>query len=96
LDVSQNEPEFVTASEVADYVFCKHSWHLRRSGAQVTQRTQSSMNAGVEWQDRKDCLVPVAIERQARAKRANTTAWIATLLAMAGIILWELYSLSHR
>jgi hypothetical protein len=54
------------------------------------------MGAGIEWQDRKDALIPLAIERQARAKRANTTAWIAALLAMAGIILWEVYSLLHR
>jgi hypothetical protein len=51
---SPNDPEFVTASEVADYVFCKHSWHLRRQGATVSEKAQSSMSAGVQWQDRKD------------------------------------------
>jgi hypothetical protein len=54
------------------------------------------MSAGVQWQNRKDGLIPLAIDRQARAKRANTMAWIAALLAMAGIFLWELYSFSHR
>jgi hypothetical protein len=96
LPPSPNDPEFVTASEVADYVFCKHSWHLRRQGATVSDKAQSSMSAGVHWQDRKDGLIPLAIDRQGRAKRANTVAWIAALLVMAGIILWELYSFSHR
>jgi hypothetical protein len=54
------------------------------------------MQAGVLWQDEKDGFVPIAIERQARAKQATTLAWIATLSVLAVILLWELYSLSHR
>jgi hypothetical protein len=54
------------------------------------------MNAGVDWQDRKGSVIPVAIERQARAKRASTMAWTAALFLMTGMMLWELYSLLHR
>jgi hypothetical protein len=54
------------------------------------------MNAGIEWQDEKDSAIPGAIERQKRAQRAASVAWIAALLFIAGIMLWEAYSLSHR
>jgi hypothetical protein len=96
LNASGNDPEFVTASEVADYVFCKHSWHLRRQGVSVSDDTRVLMNAGVQWQDGKDSLIPAAIEHQARANRASLLAWVAAIVLMAGIALWELYSLLHR
>jgi CRISPR/Cas system-associated exonuclease Cas4 (RecB family) len=64
MEAIPTEPEYVTASEVTDYVFCKHSWYLRRRGARVSSTAQVHMDEGVRWQDRKDSIVPVAIERQ--------------------------------
>jgi hypothetical protein len=96
VEILPDGPELVTASEVADYVFCRHSWYLRRLGTSVSEQAQASMNAGVDWQDRKDSVIPVAIERHVRAKRASTMAWTAALFLMTGMMLWELYSLLHR
>lgn len=51
------------------------------------------MQAGVLWQDQKDGVVPIAIERQARARQATTLAWIAASIVMAGGVVWEVYAL---
>jgi len=94
-DVSiQNQTlSIVTASEVAEYVFCRHSWYLRRQNTPVTDEAQSRMNAGVTWQDQKDQQVPAALERQAQSKNASVVAWIAVIIFLSLIALWLLHSL---
>jgi len=90
------ESEFVTASEVANYVFCKHAWYLGRQGTSVSHEAEARLSAGTDWQDQKDGAIPIAIERQTRAKQATTLAWTAGLIVIAAMILWEGYLLLHR
>jgi CRISPR/Cas system-associated exonuclease Cas4 (RecB family) len=89
------ELPFVTASEVADYVFCKHSFYLRLHGVSISQEAQSRMDAGLRWQQQKDVSIPGAIHSQARARRASMLLWIALIIVLLAITVWELSSLLH-
>jgi hypothetical protein len=91
-----HELPFVTASEVAEFVFCKHSLYLRLQGVSVSEEAQSRMDAGLRWQQQKDASIPAALQSQARAGRASMLLWIALILVLLAIAVWELSSLLHH
>jgi hypothetical protein len=44
----------ITATELAEYVFCRHAWALRRKGARVSDLAAEQMAAGDAYQAQSD------------------------------------------
>ncbi len=76
----------MTAREVAQFVYCKHSWWLSRQNAPVTEEARRRMNAGVAWQDQRDAQVPVALEYQARSRTASRRRGLVVAAAIVLLI----------
>ena len=89
--MSQELPA-VTASEIADYVFCKHSWYLRMQGNAVSDGARAQRSAGVAWQNQKDERAFEAVHQTKRAKSALKFAWVALFVLIAILISWKSYS----
>jgi hypothetical protein len=94
----QPKPElpFVTAKEVADFVFCQRSWALHREGALLSDSARARLEAGNDFQDRKDNLAAIELGCQAAAKRASKLMWIAVILFLIGVAVWLAYLLLQR
>jgi CHASE2 domain-containing sensor protein len=86
----------ITASEVADYVFCMHSWYLRRQQVPVSNDALSRMTAGVVWQGERDQLVPKAIEQEQQATTAYRLAWAALVALLIVVTAWASYCYLQR
>jgi hypothetical protein len=65
------ERPVVTATEIAEWEFCQHSWFLRRSGSQRSDEALGRLAAGTDFQDQKDAVVIAALAIQAQAKSAT-------------------------
>jgi hypothetical protein len=90
------ELPFVTAKEIADFVFCQRSWALHREGALLSDDARARLEAGNDFQDQKDSVVAIALRCQAAAKRASKLMWIAVILLLIGVAAWVAYLLSQR
>ncbi len=60
----------ITATELSEYLFCRHAWALRRKGAQVSDLAAEQMAAGDAYQAQSDERVERAVMRQKEAQRA--------------------------
>ena len=88
----------VTASELADFVFCPHSRFLKRQGTALTAAAEQHLQEGLEWQDRKDAQIQPALIAQRQAQRSSQHAKLALslLLILLGVVLlYLLSSFSH-
>ena len=86
----------ITATEVAEWVFCRHSWLLRREGARQSDQAMNRLEAGVGFQTQKDAVVITAVERQAQAKSAARLATYAALVFLLLVGLWVFSLISQR
>ncbi len=78
----------ITATELAEYVFCRHAWALRRKGARVSSDLAAEqMAAGDAYQAQSDERVERAVMRQKEAQRAVRLAWFVVLAIMA-LVAW--------
>ena len=80
----------ITATELAEYVFCRHAWALRRKGARVSDLAAEQMAAGDAYQAQSDERVERAVVRQREAQRAVRLACFV-VLAIVALVAW-LYS----
>jgi hypothetical protein len=87
-----HERPAVTATEIAEWEFCRHSWFLRRSGSQRSDQALGRLAAGADFQDQKDAVVTTAVESQAQAKDAARLAWCAGLAFVLLLGLWLFFS----
>lgn len=44
----------VTATEIAEWEFCQHSWFLRSSGSERSDEALGRLAAGADLQDQRD------------------------------------------
>ena len=77
----------ITATELAEYVFCRHAWALRRKGAAVSDLAAEQMAAGDAYQAQSDERVERAVMRQKEAQRAVRLAWFV-VLAIVALVAW--------
>ena len=78
----------ITATELAEYVFCRHAWALRRKGARVmTDLAAGQMAAGDVYQAQSDERVERAVMRQKEARRAVRLACFV-VLAIVALVAW--------
>jgi len=78
----------ITATELAEYVFCRHAWALRRKGAQVlSDLAAEQMAVGDAYQAQSDERVERAVMRQREAQRAVRLAWLV-VLAIVALVAW--------
>ena len=77
----------ITATELAEYVFCAHAWALRRKGARVTDLATEQMAAGDAYQAQSDERVERAVMRQKKAQRAVRLACFV-VLAIVALVAW--------
>ena len=77
----------ITATELAEYLFCRHAWALRRKGARVSDLAAEQMAAGDAYQAQSDERVERAVMRQKEAQRAVRLAWLVVLAIMA-LVAW--------
>jgi hypothetical protein len=82
----------VTASEVAEYVFCKHAWYLRVCGTSVSGEAQTRMSAGLLWQSHEDERAAAAAKQAENAQCAFRFAWVTLFVVIAVLIAWQSYS----
>ena len=80
----------ITATELAEYVFCRRAWTLRRKGARVSDLAAEQMAAGDAYQAQSDERVERAVVRQREAQRAVRLACFV-VLAIVALVAW-LYS----
>lgn len=76
-----------TATELAEYVFCRRAWALRRKGARVSDLAAEQMAAGDAYQAQSDERVERAVMRQKEAQRALRLAWFV-VLAIVALVAW--------
>jgi hypothetical protein len=86
----------VTATEIAEWGFCRHSWFLRRSGSQRSDEALGPLAAGADFQDQRDAVVITAMESQAQAKSAARLAWSAGVFFLLLVGPWLYFSLSRH
>ena len=77
----------ITATELAEYVFCRHAWALRRKGARMSDLAAEQMAAGEAYQAQSDERVERAVMRQKEAQRAVRLAWLV-VLAIVALVAW--------
>jgi hypothetical protein len=80
--------EFVTASELREFVYCQRSWFLARQGLQVSAEAQKAMDAGVVFHE----------ERAAAAEKGNDPRplrWAGTLAVVAILLLLVMKLFGH-
>ncbi|MBV9084604.1 MAG: hypothetical protein JOZ62_18165 [Acidobacteriaceae bacterium] len=79
----ENE-RYVTASEIANYVFCKRAWYLARVNA-PTQHAGPERDSGVEWHE-------AHAERTATAAQSRMAARVLgiALLLIIGFLLYRM------
>jgi hypothetical protein len=82
------ERPVVTATEIAEWEFCRHSWFLRRIGSQRSDAALGRLAAGAHFQDQKDTVVVAALESEAQAKSAARLAWCAGAFFSLLLGLW--------
>ena len=82
----------VTATEIAEWEFCQHSWFLRRSGNERSDEALGRLAAGADFQDQRDTVVVAAVESQAQANSAARLAWCAALIFFLLLGLWFFFS----
>lgn len=86
----------VTASEIAEYVYCSHAWYLKQRDVPVSEEARRKMQAGVDWQQQADAVIPEAITRHQQSKKAAQIAWVALIAFLISVAVWESFSLLHR
>ncbi len=77
----------ITATELAEYVFCRHAWALRRKGARVSDLAAEQMAVGDAYQAESDERVERALLRQKEAQRAVRLACFL-VLAIVALATW--------
>jgi len=77
----------ITATEVAEYVFCRHAWTLRRKGAAVSELATEQMAAGDAYQAQSDERVERAVMRQKEAQRAVRLGW-CVVISIVVLVAW--------
>jgi hypothetical protein len=77
----------ITATELAEYVFCRHAWALRRKGARMSDLAAEQMAAGEAYQAQSDERVERAVVRQREAQRAVRLACFV-VLAIVALVAW--------
>jgi hypothetical protein len=77
----------ITATELAEYVFCRHAWALRRKGARVSDLAAQQMAAGDAYQAQSDERVERAVMRQKEAQRVVRLTWFV-VLAIVALVTW--------
>jgi hypothetical protein len=77
----------ITATELAEYVFCRHAWALRRKGARLSDLAAEQMAAGDAYQAESDERVERALLRQKEAQRAVRLACFV-VLAIVALVTW--------
>ena len=96
--MQRDEFPTVTASEVAEFVFCRHAWYLSRLKVLPSVGQRSLMAAGVEAQRQKDRELLEVVECGAalkkRAMNAWRAVWILSALALLVGFVWLLRRLS--
>ena len=77
----------ITATELSEYLFCRHAWALRRKGAAVSDLAAEHMAAGDAYQAQSDERVERAVMRQKEAQRAVRLACFVVLASVA-LVAW--------
>ena len=77
----------ITATELSEYLFCRHAWALRRKGAVVSDLAAEQMAAGDAYQAQSDERVERAVIRQKEAQRAVRLACFV-VLAIVALVAW--------
>ena len=77
----------ITATELSEYLFCRHAWALRRKGARVSDLAAEQMAVGDAYQAQSDERVERAVTRQKEAQRAVRLAWLV-VLAIVALVAW--------
>jgi hypothetical protein len=78
----------ITATELAEYLFCRHAWALRRKGARVSDLAAEQMASGDAYQAQSDERVERAVMRQKEAQRAVRLAAWFVVLAIVALVAW--------
>jgi hypothetical protein len=86
----------VTATEVAEWVFCQHAWLLRSDNAKLSDESLDRLAAGSDFQHQSDAVVIAAVASQAEARNAIRLAWCAGVALWLIVSLWVFFSLSPR
>jgi hypothetical protein len=79
-EMNLDADDFVTASELREFVYCQRSWFLARQGFQVSAQAQRAMDAGVAFHE----------TRAAAAEKGNDPRplrWAGTLAVIAILLL---------
>lgn len=72
--------EWIRASEIAEYVYCRRAWWLRRVGGRAS-RNLRQMAAGTAFHEAHGQLVQ-------RARQARNLVYVLLALALAFILIW--------
>ena len=86
----------VTATEIAEWVFCQRAWLLRREGATLSDESLDRLAAGTDFQEKSDAVVVTVVSTQAEAKTAIRLAWCAASAFLLLVGLWIYFSLLQR
>jgi len=85
----------VTATEVAQWVFCRRAWLHDREGATVSDQAAARMAAGEEFQAQSDAHVRQAVYTQAQSKSATRLALVAAAAFIILLAIWLYSPLRH-
>jgi hypothetical protein len=87
------KPPLVTASEIAEYVYCHHAWSLRQEKVPVSTSAHARMSAGVAWQAAQDQEIANLSARAGQFQEQSRRAWgFVYMAAIAMVGLWLLQS----
>ena len=72
--------DFVTASELREFVFCERAWWLKRQGYEVSSKAQAERAEGLAFHEQR--------ARAARTASEGGTLWLAIVLLLAALAVW--------
>jgi hypothetical protein len=78
-----SDPDFIKASEIGEFVYCKRAWHLARHGAPSALAAERAR--GVEFHERHSEAV------HAPPSAAAIAGWVA-LAALLLFALWAMWA----
>ena len=78
--VEHMSDEWIRASEIAEYVYCRRAWWLRRVGGRAS-RNLRQMAAGTAFHEAHGQLVQ-------RARQARNLVYVLLALALSFILVW--------
>jgi hypothetical protein len=82
----RDKSSLITASEVAEYVYCALAWRLRADGHEPTG-TRAAQEAGIKWHDEHGRDVERACRFRAAATLFAATALFLALLLLLYLVL---------